>query len=341
MRFAALLIGVATLATLIVGYIYEEVGRRRDRAPLPQLGKSIDLGSRRSNLFCSGSGQPVVVFDAANTRAGIVWSHIQPRIAEVTEACWFDRAGEGWSDAGPFPRTSAATAHDLHEILARANIPPPYVLVGHSLGGLDVRVYAGLYPTEVAGAVLVDAAHEDEPRRAPPFMLGRTAPRYLWRPLHLLFSAAARFGLIRSMTPRVTLPREPSARTREEIVAALARRPLAIASYSSGGVVSPESYAQAHASPGFGDRPLIVLTRGKPADRPPRDEMDRQSAAYEQVWMHEIQPQLARLSTRGRQVIVTNSGHDVPEDAPQTIIDAVKSILTTLRTDTEPSRQPR
>jgi pimeloyl-ACP methyl ester carboxylesterase len=335
------LVGIAIIGTLIVGYTYEEIGRRRDRARLLQVGTSIDIGGRRSNLFCSGNGQPTVIFDPGNTRAGIAWSHIQPRIAEVTQACWFDRAGEGWSDPGPFPRTSAATARDLHELLTRANVRPPYVLVGHSLGGLDVRVYTGLYPSEVTGAVLVDAAHEDEPRRAPAFMLGRTAPRYLWHPLHILFSATARFGLIRFMTPRVALPTDPTARTQEQIVSALAQQPRAIASYSSGGVVSPESYAQAKASPGFGDRPLIVLTRGKPPDHPPVNEMDRQSAAYEQVWMHEIQPQLARLSTRGRQIIVTTSGHDIPDESPEAIIDAVQSIVVTLRSDTTQARQPR
>ena len=110
----------------------------------------------------------------------------------------YDRAGEGWSDPGPFPRTSAAIANDLHEFLKRTGVAPPYVLAGASFGGLNSRVYHGLFPHDVAGMVLSDSAHEDEPRRAPKFYLARTAPRYLWYPLHVALQTAARLGLLPS-----------------------------------------------------------------------------------------------------------------------------------------------
>jgi pimeloyl-ACP methyl ester carboxylesterase len=152
---------------------------------------------------------------------GYVWAHIQPEIAKFTQACWYDRAGEGWSDPGPFPRTSAAIAKDLHELLQRAGIPAPYLLVGNSFGGLNVRVYNGLYPNEVAGMVLVDSAHEDEPKRAPKFYLGRTAPRYLWYPLHLMFQTADNIGLIRLTQPSPPRVQNASRGSPDQMVQAL------------------------------------------------------------------------------------------------------------------------
>jgi pimeloyl-ACP methyl ester carboxylesterase len=323
---------VAVLVIAIVaGMIYEEIGRRNDRKRIPQIGQSVDIGGRSLNIYCSGEGSPPVVFDSGAGASGYAWSNIQPEVAKFTRACWYDRAGEGWSDPGPFPRTSAAIAQDLHELLRRAGVTPPYILVGHSYGGLNVRVYNGMYPSEVAGMVLVDSAHEDEPKRAPKFMLGKTLPKSLWHPLHLLTQAALRVGLIRLFTSAPALPTDPAQRTRLQIIAALRQQPKAVATLSDY-VTAPESYGQAHAAAGLGDKPLLVLTRGKTPSPSGNAEMDRDVAAYEQVWMHELQPQLAHLSTRGRQVIVSSSGHGIPDEAPQAVIDAVREVVTMSRT---------
>src|SRR5262249_5997092 len=166
-------LGIAIVA-LVAGRVYEIVGEKRDKERLPQVGTSIDIGGRSLNIFCTGAGDPPVILESAGG-PGYFWTHIQPEIAKFTTACWYDRAGEGWSESGPFPRTSVAIATDLHELLHRASIPAPYVLVGWSFGGLNVRVYNGLFPQDVAGLVLVDSAHEDEPKRAPKFFLARTA----------------------------------------------------------------------------------------------------------------------------------------------------------------------
>ena len=147
--------GVVLLIAIVVGIVYEQVGQRQDRKRLPQIGRSVDIGGRSLNIYCSGEGSPTVILDSGGGNPGYAWAHIQPEIAKFTRACWYDRAGEGWSDPGPFPRTSAAIAKDLHELLQRAGVPPPYVLVGHSFGGLNARVYNGLYPNEVASMVLV------------------------------------------------------------------------------------------------------------------------------------------------------------------------------------------
>jgi pimeloyl-ACP methyl ester carboxylesterase len=221
-------------------------------------------------------------------------------------------------------------AADLHELLHRAGIPPPYVLVGHSLGGLNVRVYTGMFPEDVAGAVLVDSAHEDEPRRAPVFMLGHSASPWLWRPIWWMGQAARMVGLLRLTAPRIELAADPLTRTREQVVRVLAAQPKSAANRFDASVSS--SYAEAERAGGFGDRPLIVLTRGRVHQLPPNaSDQDRQAAAYEQVWMHEIQPKLARLSSRGQQIIVEKSGHAMPDEAPDVIVVAVRDIVAAVQ----------
>ncbi len=316
------------------GAWYERAGERRDLRRLPPIGRAVDIGGRSLNIFCSGEGSPAVIFDSGAGSSGYAWSQIQPEVARLTQACWFDRAGYGWSDPGPYPRTSAAMSRELNILLHRAGVPPPYILVGHSLGGLNARVYTGMYPAEVAGLVLVDAAHEDEPRRAPTFMLGKTAPRRLWHPIWIAAQLARRVGFLRLTAPRIPLPADPAERTRGQIVQALRFQPKTIATLVD--PTSPESYREAEASGSLGDRPLIVLTRGRMQTPKTPGETDRQAAAYEQVWMHEIQPKLAALSTRGRQIIVAKSGHGIPDEAPEAVIAAVSDVLAATRSGGRP-----
>jgi len=313
---------------LVAGIVYEQIGRRRDRARLQQIGRSVDIGGRSLNIFCSGEGGPPVIFESGGAGPGLGWEPFQTEVAKFTQACWYDRAGEGWSDPGPFPRTSVAIDGDLHELLKRAGVAPPYVLAGASFGGLNSRVYAGLCPDEVAGMVLIDSAHEDESLRAPKFYLGRTAPRLLWRPLYLAFEAAGFVGLVRVTQSSPAQTKNPSPMTREEIFAALRQQPKSFVGNTSAGIVLPESYAEAKSIARIGDYPLIVLTAGQSLDFR-NAELNREAAAYQQVWIHEIQPKLVRLSTRGRQIVVPNGTHaTIPREV---IINAIREVVTAVR----------
>jgi pimeloyl-ACP methyl ester carboxylesterase len=128
----------------------------------PVPGRLVSLGSHRLHVHCLGDGSPVVVFDAALGGSSLSWTFIQPAVAAFTTACTYDRAGFGWSDAGPMPRTAGRIAAELHALLRAAEVPPPYVLVGHSFGGLSIRAYASSYPEDVAGLVFVDPAHPED-----------------------------------------------------------------------------------------------------------------------------------------------------------------------------------
>ena len=315
-------------AVLLSGMIYEQLGRWQDRKRLPQIGKSVDIGMRTLNISCAGSGGPAVIFESGGDGPGLEWEPVQAEAAKFTQACWYDRAGIGWSDLGPFPRTSAAIAEDLHALLKEAGVPAPYVLVGASFGGINSRVYNRLFPAEVAGMVLVDAGDEDEPLRAPRFYIGRTAPRWLWHPLYLAFEAAARVGVIRLMQSSPPQSKNPSQMTRDEIVAALRRQPKSVVNNASTGIVLPESYDEARSSGSLGDRPLVVLTAGQHWDFGDPG-LNRQAAAYQQIWIHEMQARQARLSTRGRPVVIENSHHgDIPD---QVVITAIHDVIDEVR----------
>jgi len=315
---------------LVWGIVYEQLGRRRDRSRFPQIGTSVDIGGRTLNIFCSGTGEPAVIFESGGDGPGLEWESVQTEVAKFTQACWYDRAGIGWSDPGPFPRTSAAIASDVHELLRRAGVSPPYVLVGASFGGMNSRVYAGLYPNEVAGMVLVDSAHEDEPLRAPKFYLGHTMARPLRHPFYFVLQTAAFVGLVRLAQASPPQSERGSQMSRAELIAALRRQPKSVVNNVSTGIVLPESYAEARSAAGLGNRPLIVLTAGSPFDfRDP--ELNKQAAAYQQIWIHEMQAKLAQLSTRGRQIVAQNSNHsNIPQDV---VISAIRGVLTEVRSD--------
>ena len=148
----------------------------------PQIGRSVELqahpdtGRRTLNIYCSGAGQPAVIFETGAPwplydprhafengapRPGYGWVWIQGELAKTTAACWYDRAGSGWSDLGPYPRDSASQVRDLHALLQAAGVSPPYVLVAESSAALDAHVYAGSWPAEVAGLVFVNGVHPD------------------------------------------------------------------------------------------------------------------------------------------------------------------------------------
>jgi pimeloyl-ACP methyl ester carboxylesterase len=131
-------------------------------ARIPPPGRLIDIGGFRLHLNCAGQGSPAVVLDAALGASSISWSLVQPALAGVAQVCSYDRAGFGWSDPGPMPRTAGRIAAELRRLLERAGVVPPFVLVGHSYGGLVMRVFASRYWQDTAALVLVDPAHPED-----------------------------------------------------------------------------------------------------------------------------------------------------------------------------------
>jgi pimeloyl-ACP methyl ester carboxylesterase len=339
-RIAGALIGLLGLL-LLAGFTYEQIGRARDVGRLPpRIGQAIDIGGRTLNLYCSGEGSPAVILETGGNEPGYSWSRVQPGIADFTRACWYDRAGVGWSDPPSSPRTSASVASDLHKTLQRAGVLPPYILVGASIGGEYARVYTAHYPSDVAGLVLVDSTHPDQ--QEPAFMLGMSA-RMSPNVRHLICVALpvlARFGALRFAASRTGGPVPSQFSPHRDTLAKLEAQPKAFETDAeqacaatdggkvvpTGGGGNPDLDGAARNARSLGDRPLVVLTAGRywaPAG------LEKEAAGYHEIWVHRLQASLTRLSTRGRQVVV-DAHHDMGE-APDAVLTAVRQVIDEVR----------
>lgn len=340
-RIIVALFGLVLLL-LFAGFIYEQVGRAEDTKRLPRrVGQAIDVGERTMNLYCSGQGTPTVILEVGGNEPGYSWALIQPRIAAFTRACWYDRAGVGWSDPPSTARTSASVVTDLHEILQRAEVLPPYVLVGASIGGEYVRIYTARYPADVAGLVLVDATNPDQ--QEPAFMHGISERISPWV-RHLMcvaVPAMARFGVLRFVGSRMGGSDTSQSDTEQtDILSHLEAQPKALRANAeqacagtedgrvtpTSGSGNPELDNAARNAGSLANRPLVVLTAGK-FWAPPG--LEKESAEFHDVWVHQLQTSLVHLSTRGRQTIV-DAYHDMSE-APDAVVTAVQQVVDETR----------
>ena len=187
----------ALLGLALVGYIYEPIAEAADAKAYPPPGQLVDVGGHRLHINCTGTGSPTVVIEAGLGDWSTGWGFVQPEVAKATRVCTYDRAGWGWSDAGPLPRDAAQFAKELHTLLQNANIPGPYVMVGHSLGGLGVRVFVHDYASEIAGVVLIDSMSPKQFTQSPIAAQSQTDAQL--QPFSIP-AMLARFGIVRLLT---------------------------------------------------------------------------------------------------------------------------------------------
>ena len=280
---------------------------------------------RRINLYCAGAGAPVVLLDAGWNGGIGSWSDVQPALARTTRVCAFDRAGMGFSDPGRLPRDTQAIVSDLHQMLQAAHIPGPYVLVGHSMGALDMRLFASLHAKDAAGLVLVDPASEHQAQRMGAG--GRTDPMLAKL---MACAEAAEAGKLVAGTPEdarcAPPPRATLAEPARARLIAILHNPAyhrAIASEYENIATRDSDQIDAARRP-LGDLPLIVLTAETTGLAPGMSP--EQAAAVSGMWrrMHD---ETAALSRRGENRVVMGSGHLMQVDKPQVVIDAVNEVV--------------
>src|SRR6476661_4820744 len=155
-------LGAFLIVAALSGATYQWLATRRELSATPPPGQLVDIGGYRLHLWCTGDGAPAVILDTGLGGSTPGWGFVQPEVARFTRFCSYDRAGMGYSDPGPSPRTARRIASELAELLARSGIAGPVILVGASIAGFDVRVFASDYPQRAAGLVLVDSSHEDD-----------------------------------------------------------------------------------------------------------------------------------------------------------------------------------
>jgi pimeloyl-ACP methyl ester carboxylesterase len=313
LRIASLILGCVLILLLSAPIPVLAQSPLATSSPVGASGAFADLvdigGGRRLWLECRGQGSPTVILEAGAGNDADTWDTIGlapdsaqiavlPGVAAFTRVCAYDRPGtildrehHSRSDPVPMPRTAGDIVADLHALLTAAAVPGPYVLAGHSFGGLVARLYAATYPDDVVGLILVDAAHEDyyaamrevltDEQRADVARLEEEGPSEL-----------------ADDPDRERLDTDASAAEMREAAAASLLRPL----------------------------PLVVLTHGRPWDWPP----DYPAAALEAIWLP-LQEDLAALVPDGRLVVAEQSGHFIPGDQPEVVIDAIRQVVDVVR----------
>ena len=308
---------LAVLVLVSAGGVYEAVSEAADANTYPMPGELIDVGGHGLHLSCTGSGSPTVVLQAGGGEMSSAFGWITPAVARDTRVCVYDRAGRGWSEPADVPQDATQIATDLHMLLERGHVPGPYVLTGHSFGGLYVLTFAALYPDDVTGLVLLDstapastvpAEQISPPEHGGYDLLGR---------ISALASSSARIGLGRLIAGADygSLP----SRSRDEM-----RSSAATARYMQSTI---DEYVQASSSTkeaaalvDFGNRPLVVLTAG---------------VGSSATWMS-AQDRLATLSTNSAHRVVDGAVHAAlihDERYAAATTRAILDVVSSIRTD--------
>jgi pimeloyl-ACP methyl ester carboxylesterase len=291
---------------------------------------------RRLNLYCTGKGSPTVVFDAGLGDASDAWALVQPVIAAHTQACSYDQAGMGFSDPGNRAGTSANIVDDLHRLLVAASIKPPYILVGHSYGGMNVRLFADTYPAEVVGMVLVDSSSEDwneniwrlDPKQQT-FEQFHAEHESGWQAQRECVTAAST-GFVEGTDLYKRCVGEPDPLESKEINDAYMK------AYRSPGhqqavlteleSVHDASADQLHAAwRWFGAMPLIVLIVS-PGTTPSANETQSHRDAANRIHTF-LADRMAALSTRGPLRMVPNAKHEIQLTEPDAVNSAILEVL--------------
>lgn len=315
-RISRGLIGVLAVlvAAAFAGALYESVAEAADARAYPPPGKMVDIGGYRLHINCIGTGSPTVVIDAGWGDSSASWnSWVQSPAARTTRVCTYDRAGMGYSDPGPLPRTAERFAQELHASLSSAGESGPYVLAGHSAGGLTVRVFAHQYPADVAGVVLIDSMSPSVARASSSDATAESASHSFadWA-----LTLPARTGLLRLLSGPLGAYAGLSAE-RANAYSSFVIRPRSFQAWLDEGKAMPQSFVEAGAVTSFGATPLIVLSRGLTKDS-------------DQDWQR-MQTELVGLSSNSQQLFADKSGHSIQIDQPEAAVGAIEKMLELTR----------
>ena len=320
------------LVLLIVGIIYENLGRRNAAQNFPPPGKLVDIGGRHIQLDCRGSGSPTVVFQSGLDMAGsLSWPAVHDEIAKTTRSCAYSRAGIMWSDVHDAPQLAKSIAEDLHAALKNANEKGPLVLVGHSLGGPYNMIYTKYFGADVAGLVFVDTSHPDqrsggrarEAVEANSATLKRKLEKNWTAFLNKSWAALNWTGIVRL---DAAMDEKEENRTESNDLAVKAYASTSISSVLKEGDAFEQTLNEAGTFRHLGDRPIVVLTRVLPV---PKQESKYDKALRENwSWMQEDQ---AKWSSQSQHQLVHDTGHYIQFDQPAVVIDAVRSVISKVR----------
>jgi pimeloyl-ACP methyl ester carboxylesterase len=289
------------VAGSLIGATYQWLATRKDLTANPPPGRLVDIGGQRLHVWCTGAGTPSVILESGLGGSSFDWGFVQPEVAKFTRVCSYDRAGMGYSDPGPSPRTTRRIAYELLLLVDRIGIRGPLVLVGASIGGFTVRLLASERAERVAGLVLVDASHEDQEVEVP------------WIAPFVPFLSSV--GVFRLLGLSFGPPPDALAPSVQGYARATAFRTSAYCATADEGIHLRESAAEVTASRHTLAVPVVVITAGRGSDREWRD----------------LQRDQVTLSQQGCQTIADQSGHGIALGQPSVVVAAIRAIVEKAR----------
>ncbi|SDG80412.1 alpha/beta fold hydrolase [Paraburkholderia phenazinium] len=326
-RIALLLAASIALAT-VTGSAYERIQRYQTKHDFPPLGTLVDIGGRRIQLDCRGTGSPTVVFESGlDINGSLSWSAVQGAVAKTTRACSYSRAGIMWSDPSRGVQNGKAVVDDLHKTLQAAGEHGPFVLVGHSLGGPYIMTYTKYYGQDVAGLVFVDASHPDQVER-----LKAVTPQQSAFFGKLLVSLAWT-GALRQFVGGV-VQQQPH-QDMQDVAMIRAYAPTSLGPMLAENAALDQTLAEAGTFRQLGNRPLYVLTAMAPLSKAELQSMHMNAAQgvhMREVWK-QMQDDEASWSSRSQHQLVGDSSHNIQFHRPDVVIHAVLSVVDLVRAD--------
>ena len=309
MKRVVLWVGAAVFVAIIATTGLQAVLSHLSLRNNPPPGSLVELNGRKVHVLCAGEGSPTVILEAGLPASSLTWMSVFPEIAELTQVCAYDRPGYGWSQPTTSPRTAETIVQELRVLLQSTGIQPPYILVGHSFGGLLMQLYATRFPNEFTGMVLVDSSHPDQAHRTLDLQEIDT--------ISFAMKTLGPIGIVRLLFP---VPagnpesRDVSVREQERELL-MTSRTLRTATREMSGL--RESLRQVTESTvGLGSKPLVVLSEGR-----------RRAESWQA-----LQEDLSRMSTNSEWQVVDGAGHFVQHDQPDVIVDAVRRVIEKLET---------
>jgi len=346
-----LVLGLVGLVVLLlaVGSTYEFMSRREAARLYPAPGKLVDIGGRKMQIDCRGTGSPTVVFEAGlDMNGSLAWAAVHDQVAQVTRACAYSRSGAMWSEPHDGPTDADSVTADLHATLAAAGEKPPFVLVGHSLGGPFIMNYTRVHGDQVAGLVFVDASHPDQLEAFKKFSSADSAKaeQSLRRMLQLAHTLAWT-GLPRLAIARMNdagSEQPPTPIELEVRKKSLAYGPSSIEEAGKEMAALPKIFAEAGQLRQLGSRPLVVLTATKPYPDSllKTMSMTREQANEQQAAWLKLHNDEASWSSNSRHETVADATHYIQFDRPDVVIDSVRWVVEQVRAAPgyEPVRTP-
>jgi pimeloyl-ACP methyl ester carboxylesterase len=311
-----MIVGLVALA--VIGSIYQIIATQIDQRTYSPPGEMVDVGTHSLHINCIGQGSPTVILEAANFGMSAHWVRVQQQLAKTTRVCSYDRAGMGWSEGGPEPRDARQISSELHTLLKGAGTEGPYVLVGHSYGGLYARMYASRYSEETAGVVLVDSSH--------PMQFTRTQEGQAMyentRRIGAVIPWLTRLGVTRLTNLYPAHPDLPP-KQREQIEAFNSSTQQWVTTVEEFRA-TPQTNAQVRSMGSLKDKPLAVITAGEQSPD----------------WL-EMQNELAALSSNSIHRVVEGATHEsllYDKGDAQVTSATIKEVVEAVRTDRPLSR---